>query len=303
MQILSLWVVRGFLKLLSFLPLSTARALGRGLGRIYCRFNPRRMRIARINIQLCFPHLSSEQQEQLTRESILHAGMWLCECGGVWNWSDEKILKYVTIRNPELLENALKNHSGAILAVPHLGNWEVVNSIMCTRYEFACLYKHDDKHPLLSDYIRRKRCARGIIVMPADTSGIRVLYKHLKAGKIVGLLPDHQPTQAMGVFAPFFGQPALTGTLISSLARKNQPAVLTLSVIRTKKGFEAVYDEVEYQDSHDPIKAAEGINQAIERCIELAPSQFQWVYSRFSKQPEGTGSPYRAKAVSKKYEN
>jgi KDO2-lipid IV(A) lauroyltransferase len=261
------------------------------------------MRVARVNIRLCFPELSEVDQEGLVRECILHAGMWLCESGAVWNWSDEKILKHVTVRNPEMLELALRTHSGVILALPHLGNWEVVNSIISTQYEFACLYKHDGKDPLMSNYILRKRSGRGIIMAPADTSGIRVLYKHLKAGKIVGLLPDHQPTEAMGVFASFFGQPALTGTLISSLARKNQPAVLTLSVIRTEKGFEAIYDEVEYQDSHDPVKAAEGINQAIERCIELAPAQFQWVYSRFSKQPEGAGSPYRVGAVSKKYQH
>lgn len=295
MQFISYWLLRFFIRLLSFLPLSAARALGRGLGRIFCRLNSRRQRIARINIRLCFPHLSETEQEQLTKDSILHAGMWLCEIGIVWNWSNERILKHVKVRNPELLESALKKQKGVILASPHLGNWEVTNAAICAQHDFACFYKHDEKSPKVSDYIAKKRGERGTKMAPADAKGVRTLYRQLKEGKIVGILPDHQPSGTMGVFAPFFNHPALTGTLISSLARKNEAVVLTIAVIRTKSGFEMVYGEVENQFSADPVEAATGLNQAIERCITLAPAQFQWVYSRFSKQPEGQESPYRKK--------
>lgn len=292
-NVISYLFLRFFLGLFALLPLSAARRLSWVLGWLYYWFGPKRVDIARINIQLCFPQLSAAEQEQLVKQSILQAAMWIGEAGMAWLWPIPKILKYVTIRNPDVLENTLAQQRAVILALPHMGNWEVVNAVICSRYSFSCLYKPDDGVPLLSKFILQRRSASGIVMATADAAGIRTLVKQLKAGSIVGLLPDHKPTAEMGVFAPFFGTPALTGTLISSLARKYGAAVITITVVRTAEGFEVVYDEVSDQQSNDPQVAATALNQAIERCIALAPAQFQWVYTRFSKQPDGLPSPYK----------
>ena len=300
MKLVSYFFLRCFLRFFAWLPLPVARRLSRALGYLYYWLGPKRVDIARINIRLCFPHLSAAEQEGLVKQSILQAAMWIGEAGMAWLWPMPKILEHVTVRNPEVLINALRQDRGVILALPHMGNWEVVNAVICSQYDFACLYKHDDEVPLLSQFIYRRRSASGIVMAPADTGGIRKLVKQLKAGSIVGLLPDHKPTAEMGVFAPFFGVPALTGTLISSLARKHQTTVLTMTVVRTVAGFEVVYDEVKDQQADNALVAATALNAAIERCVALAPAQFQWVYTRFSKQPDGLPSPYKQRTVSGK---
>lgn len=281
------------LALLALLPLRMARVTGVALARIYILLNSKRVAIAATNIRLCFPLLPEQEQKHLVRQSFDEAGKWVCESGAIWNWSDARLMQHTTERNASLLDAAAGEGNGVIIALLHMGNWEAFNSIISSRFEFACLYKHDHKYPAVSELIREKRWRRGTHMFPADRSGVRKLVKWLEAGKIVGLLPDHQPTDSMGVFAPFFGNPALTGTLISSLARRHGTPVITAAVLRTRSGFEVVYDRVEDQLSDDAVIAATSLNQSIERCILMAPEQFQWAYGRFRKQPNGGRSPYK----------
>ncbi|GAB1259232.1 lysophospholipid acyltransferase [Aurantivibrio plasticivorans] len=254
----------------------------------------RRVHFARVNINICFPDLSEEEKEVLVKDCFIQAGMWFMEAGAVWLWPREKMLGYVREVNPELLESVIDKNHGVILAIPHLGNWEIIAPLITSRHQFACFYLHDEKVPLISQYIYQQRSRNGTLLAPAGPKGIRILYKHLKAGNVAGLLPDHIPSADMGVFAPFFNRDALTGTLISSLAKKNNAAVLSAVIVRTDSGFDVHYDHVENQHSDDPVLAAKSINAAIEKAIAIAPSQFQWVYPRFKKRRDpNTQSPYR----------
>lgn len=286
---------QSLLRTSALLPLPLARRIGRGLGYLYYKLAKKRPHIARVNIEICYPELSASEREARVRHSFLEAGMWFMEAGAVWMWPSEKLLERVTVNNPELYEEAVARKKGVILAIPHLGNWEIMGPFVTRNNEFACFYKRDEKSPGFSEFLRQQRSRNGTIMCSTDSSGIRGLYKHVKAGKIAGLLPDHNPTEKMGVFAPFFDRPALTGTLISSLARKNQAPVLTAAVVRTRAGFEIHFGEVEDQHSSDPLLAASSLNRAIEKCVALAPEQFHWVYPRFKKQPnpEVAQSPYR----------
>jgi Kdo2-lipid IVA lauroyltransferase/acyltransferase len=285
---------KGLLRTTALLPLPLSRRIGRGLGYLYYKLCKKRVHIARVNIALCYPELSASEREDRVKQSLREAGAWFMEAGAVWMWPREAILTRVTVKNPELYERALADDKGLILAIPHLGNWEVMGPFITRKNEFACFYKRNEKKPHFYQFLERQRSRNGTVMAAGDQTGIRRLYKHLKAGKIIGLLPDHNPTEGMGVFAPFFGTPALTGTLISSLARKNSATVLTAAVVRTKTGFDIHFDEVENQHSEDPVLAATSLNQAIEKCIALAPEQFQWVYPRFKRVPSpDVQSPYR----------
>jgi len=75
-------------------------------------------------------------------------------------------------------------------------------------------------------------------VVPTDASGIRALYQALGRGEAIAVLPDQQPKEegSAAVFAPFFGQEALTMTLLSRLARKTGAAVLYVFVERLPRG-------------------------------------------------------------------
>ena len=52
----------------------------------------------------------------------------------------------------------------------------------------------------------------------------------------MGLLPDQVPPEGMGVWAPFFGQPAYTMTLAARLVQQTGAAVAVLVTERLPRG-------------------------------------------------------------------
>lgn len=290
--LLGIYALLGFF---SILPLRWTRALGKALGNLYYALDKKRVHVSRTNLKICYPHLSESEREAIVKKNIQSAGMWFFESGAIWLWPGEKILSKVELENFQLFEKVLAENKGMILAIPHIGNWEVMGPLTSKYSEFACFYQHEASTPVFDEFIRRRRIRNGTIMAPANSVGIRRLYKHLRTGKVAGLLPDHLPSEEMGVYAPFFGRPAFTGTLLSSLAKKNNVPVIASAVIRTENGFKVTFIEVERQQDDDPEVAATALNQAIEKCVALAPEQFQWVYPRFRKHPDSENfpSPYR----------
>jgi len=62
------------------------------------------------------------------------------------------------------------------------------------------------------------------------------MIRALRRGEAVGLLPDQVPPQGMGVWAPFFGQPAYTMTLATRLVQQTGAALLLIWAERLPQG-------------------------------------------------------------------
>src|SRR5438128_1942334 len=79
-------------------------------------------------------------------------------------------------------------------------------------------------------FLQRVRAAHGdasrVTQIRAEAAGARQLFKWLQGGGVVGILPDQQPKQGDGEFAPFFGRPALTMSLAGRLASRTGASVL-----------------------------------------------------------------------------
>jgi KDO2-lipid IV(A) lauroyltransferase len=129
----------------------------------------------------------------------------------------------------------------------------------------------------------------------AEGAGVRTLYKRLQAGGTVGILPDQQPKQGDGVFAPFFGVPALTMVLVSRLAQRTGAAVLFAYAERLPRGegfrirFRPAPDGIA---DADLVTAVTALNQGVEDCVKLAFEQYQWHYKRFQLRPDGSTNVY-----------
>ena len=136
----------------------------------------------------------------------------------------------------------------------------------------------------------------------AEGPGVRQLFKILKDGGVVGILPDQQPKQGDGEFAPFFGVPALTMTLLGRLAHRTGATVVFAWCERIDNGRDgrpafALHIEAapEAVSDADPAVAVTALNAGVERIARRDPSQYQWTYKRFTLRPSGSGydNPYR----------
>jgi Kdo2-lipid IVA lauroyltransferase/acyltransferase len=141
--------------------------------------------------------------------------------------------------------------------------------------------------------VLKGRTRFGAQLVPTDTKGVRALFQALAANELVLILPDQDPRDSGGIFAPFFGIQANTMTLASRLAQKSGaiPVLAIAERLSWGRGFRMHYLPLEIDE-----KSLEGhvaaINRAVEQAIRCYPEQYQWSYKRFRTRPEGEGEIY-----------
>ena len=283
------------LSLLGLLPLRWAQSVGSVIGFMIYRFGKKRAHVARCNVGVCYPALLPAEREALIEQSFREAGKWFAEFGLAWLWPSARVNGLISVRNQALFDDAFAQGRGVVLILPHLGNWELLNTWVASRTPFAALYKPMDSS-WFEHFVMKRRSRQDTVMAPVSSAGVRQVMKCLKKGYVTAVLSDHLPSSQAGVFAPFFGRPALTGKLTAALVRANHSVVLSAVVLRKPSGagFELVFQQVGGLDSPDDVEAATALNQAVEACIALAPEQYQWMYKRFSKRPEGVPDLYKA---------
>lgn len=283
----------GLIRLVSFLPLPAAHALGFAIGKLLWFTDM--SRVAKINLRLCYPDHSETKIDQLARESLVALGKTYAEMGMSWMWPIPKVQALITqVEGLEHLEKALAEKNGIILIAPHLGNWEVLNHFF-RQYLFMTVMYKEAKIPALDKFIFNTRKRVDVGLVPADRGGVESLYKLLEDKGVVAVLPDQEPGLKSGVFAPFFGQTALTGKLIGELANNTPASLLCCYAKRLADGSYGVVLKPAHQEirNSDEVAAATALNSSIEECINDCPEQYQWNYKRFRRQPEGRSNFYR----------
>jgi KDO2-lipid IV(A) lauroyltransferase len=283
----------GLIRLVSFLPLPAAHALGSAIGKLLWFTDI--ARVAKINLRLCYPDHSDVQVEQLARESLIALGKTYAEMGMSWMWPIPKVQKLISqVEGLEHLVKALDDKNGIILIAPHLGNWEVLNHFFRQHLFMTVMYK-PARISALDKFIfsTRKRVDVGLV--PADRTGVESLYQLLNDKGVVAVLPDQEPGVKSGVFAPFFGHAALTGKLIGELANNTSAYLLCCYAKRLEDGSYGVVLKPANKDirNSDEVAAATALNSSIEECINDCPEQYQWNYKRFRRQPEGRSNFYK----------
>ncbi|MGE4356494.1 lysophospholipid acyltransferase family protein [Halothiobacillus sp.] len=290
---LRLLLLRGLLRLFARLPLRLSHAIGAGIGWLAWITHSSMRKTAADNIRRCLPELSTEQQDQLVRETLLETGKTLTELGVIWQGSREQIETLAReVRNEEILIQAMAADRGVILLAPHSGAWELGGLFTATRTQMTTLYR-PPREPAFEALMNRSRERFGGRLVPANRHGVKALLMALRRGELVAILPDQEPNVGEGAFAPFFGHPAYTLTLVHNLMQKTGAIAILGRTERLPHGqgyrlgyFEApigMYDP-------DPAIALAALNQGIEQMVRENPAQYQWVYRRFGRQPTPSGN-------------
>ncbi len=283
------WLTRIILRVMSWLSLRQAQALGRLFGRLAWWSRGRAAKVTQINIATCYPHLDARAQRQLARDSLLHTGQLSTEMGIVWHWPVKAWRPLIRkVSGAQRIADALHEKRGVLVLAPHFGNWEMVNLFLGERFGLTAMYEPPNV-ATLDAMIRNARMRAGSILVPTTSTGIRELYRTLRKGKLVGLLPDQVPSQRSGVYAPFFGRPALTGILAHKVIRATEPLVVLGHARRLPDaaGFSLHFDVLPaVAAAEEPEAYAKALNHAIEELVALDPAQYQWEYKRFRRGPD-----------------
>ena len=215
-----------------------------------------------------------------------------------WLWlrpQGEGVLHLVQWEGVAYFEAALDAGRGVILAVPHLGSWEMIGQAVAERYgptrgPLVALYRPARK-AWLGPLVASSRDRPGLKTVPTSVSGVRSLLRVLRGGGYTAILPDQVPPNGQGVWAPFFGRPAYTMTLLPRLAQQSGAQVLLSWCERLpgRAGYVIHFEPLDDPALHDASASAEAsataVNAGVERLIRYCPGQYLWSYARY-KQPK-----------------
>lgn len=277
-------------RLLSRLPLPALHALGAALGWLVYLASPSYRRRLSDNIRRA-GHGAHRNA------AISESGKSILELAFVWCAPPARVLRCVTVENWELVQAALDARQGVIFLTPHLGCFEIIAQSIAARTPLTVLYRPPRKEAL-KPLIEGARARENLLLAAANLSGVRALFKCLKKGGAIGLLPDQVPQHGEGVWAEFFGKPAYTMTLSAKLHQMSGAPIILSYAERLPfgRGYMVRFIRFEEALGETPETQAAAINRAMEQLIARCPAQYFWSYNRY-KVPGGVTPPPAAAAA------
>jgi lipid A biosynthesis lauroyl/palmitoleoyl acyltransferase len=285
------WLLLLLLRLIALLPLAWSRALGAGLGLLMLVTIEKRRKIARINLEMCFPKLNLREREHLLRRHFIVNGQSYFDLAYLAWASERRLLRKTRFRGLERYHD-LRGRS-IILLAPHCVGLNF-GGAMASRARTTFSMVKPQRNPAVNWLLNRGRTRFGSFLL-ARTQGLRPVIRGLKQGLVFYYLPDEDFGERQSVFVPFFG--VLTATL-ATLGRLVQITNALVVPCFTRllpggRGYEVILKPpLEDFPEGDRVRDATRMNEAIEEGLRTMPEQYLWTFKLFKTRPDNAPSPY-----------
>ena len=234
-----------FLTLLSLISLKNIHFLGEAMGVLLSILPNSARNNTKINLKLCFPNSSDQEIKVLTRKSLKETSRSLLESGKSWiTFPKTGVASIIQIEGMKLVSESLSQEKGAILFTSHLGNIEVLISFLAQNFKCTILYT-PAKINAVDELMKQARLLMGAEMVKADSGGVKSALKALNRGEVIIMASDQVPKKKSGIISNFFGTPALSVSLISSIAIRTKRPCHSVSCMRQKmgKGYRIICSE------------------------------------------------------------
>lgn len=282
-----LWLLWYALRLASRLPFKRQLQFGRSLGRLFRVVAVRKRRTVRRNLAVCFPEFGDAEREQLLKEHFAAVGISFFEMAMAWFWPIEKLRALIRVEGKEHLAAALAKDKGVLLLSAHFTCLEIgVSILQDISTQCSCMYR-PQRNAMMDMIIKRGRSRFAHMQIARDN--VRALIKRLRAKDVVAYMPDQTYLGSQSTLLPFFGEPAVTNTATSKIARISGAPMLTYFFRRLPDDSGYVVDigpPLDGFPSDDPVADTRLIVSRLEQYIRRAPEQYLWLYKKFKGRPE-----------------
>jgi lipid A ethanolaminephosphotransferase len=273
------WLFVGWLRVTAALPWQAAVTLHRWIGRAAWHVLPGRRGVVIRNLELCFPELDAGGRLALARRCFENVPVSVAEIAIAWFG---RRLPPVRVEGRERLEAALAKGKGVILFSGHFTTLELTAKfVKPLTPTFAFMFR-TRSNPLLDAIQARGR--QGTAHLSFDNADSRAMLRALRHNAVVWYAPDQAYTNAGAELLPFFGEPAMTNTATTRLARMSGAVVLPFQFRRLDDGsgylvsFEPPVADVPSDDATADTLRLTGI---LESFIRACPEQYLWTHRRF----------------------
>lgn len=294
---LAAWLLVTTFELLARSPMRFRLALGWLLSKIAPLIMPRRAKIARRNIELCFANKTKTEQKQLLKDHLRALVQSFIDRSVIWFGSPAEIESFVTLSGLEHAHHYTDQQQPILLLAPHfIGLDAAASRLTLAGPEGGTIYA-EQRNKLIDDFVRLGRGRFHNVHLISRKDGVRGLVRLIKQGMPIYYLPDMDLGRRGAALVPFFGVPAYTQLATAQLARQfSLPVLPALSTWDPKTGkyhveilpplqsFPNLANTLEQDTAH--------LNELLEQWIEPRAAQYYWVHRRFKNRPDGEPSPY-----------
>ena len=260
------------------LPVAWQKIFGQVLGSLLLVIASKRKGIAQMNIQTCFPLLTSQEQQKLIHQNFKFLGASIFQTGSAWFWSDVKIQKHVEyeIKGLELLNNNEKQ-SGNLVLFKHSQHLELDARLLGLNAEiFGVGRSHNS--PIMNKLQTQGRLSS--IQATADKNNPRKFLAWLKKGKNVLYAIDQDYGWENSIELSFFKTPAATITTTRKIIDITQCNLLFVNSYFAMDKLVLELESINHDDL-DSMELAQKINDLMEQKITLHPEEYLWSHRRF----------------------
>ncbi|MCK5780358.1 MAG: lysophospholipid acyltransferase family protein [Psychrilyobacter sp.] len=274
-----------FIKFIMLFPEKIRYKFAEKLGIIgYYLIKKRRM-IALANLKLAFPDKSDKERVILAKENYkvltkaYLSSLWIMD----FIFDETK----VNVENYHVLDDAVAEEKGVIIATMHMGNLEASLKIT-EKYRLSDVVKAQ-RNPYIDAYITKNRSQLNFNMIKKSKSTPRELLKVIKNKEILALFSDHRDK---GTTVNFFGRDTVSPTGAVHFALKfNVPLIFGYSILNkdntnTVKLIKRI-DLIETGNLKEDVKVnTQNLIYLIEDAIREHPEQWMWFHDRWKLSKE-----------------
>ncbi len=285
------WIVATFGWGCRRLPKRWALKLGSGLGMLCYHLIKKRRQIALNNLQIAFgSRFTKLQHTKICKASFINVGKTCIEFLRFPLLDAENIWDEVTVEGAENLHTALAGGTGAIVFLPHFGNWELLSLVYGALIpDRAKAIAFPLKNAPLNAYIWRHREQMSLKLIPRKRA-IRETLRALKNNEAVGFFAD-QNAGPEGIFVNFLGKSASAARGPVTLAIKTgAPLLFSLSIRQPDDRHHVYISPPIHPNPSDNFErdvetyTTQLLNH-LEASIYKYPEQWLWLHNRWKTQP------------------
>lgn len=177
--------------------------------------------------------------DSITKEGVRRYMRYWCEAFRLPSWTTERVnSSFRLVEGLNILDGAMAEGRGAIMVIPHMGNWDIAGAWACARYGSLVTVAERLKPEGLYDKFVAYRESLGMEVHPlGDPDVIRTLVRRLREGRLVCLLADRDLTHT-GVAVDFFGETASMPAGPAVLSMMTGAPMMPVALWHTETGVE-----------------------------------------------------------------
>lgn len=160
------------------------------------------------NLRRVDPSWTQWDIRQLSRTGMRSYMRYWNEAFRLPSWSPDRVRDTFDLMNRELLDEAVRAGTGAIMVPGHMANWDHAGAWACVRYGgLTSVAERLRPEGLFEQFLDYRRSLGMEIFGLGDPGLVRSLVRRLREGRIVALVGDRDISRN-GVEVSLFGRPA-----------------------------------------------------------------------------------------------